>query len=57
MENSTKALYALIGIILPIVLLIVDIVYFSAAIFPIIWLFLWLSLSIIIILPWAEHYR
>ena len=52
METVTKILYALIGIILPLALIAVNIMYYGAAIFPMIWLVLWLGFSVVIILPW-----
>jgi hypothetical protein len=54
METMTKAVYALLGIILPLALLAADVVLWGAAVFPMIWLFLWIGFSLFIILPWTE---
>jgi hypothetical protein len=54
METGTKGIYAFLGIILPLLLLAVDITYYGAAVFPMIGIFLWISFSIVIVLPWTE---
>jgi hypothetical protein len=54
METGTKGLYAFMGIILPLLLLLVDIMYFGASAFPMVGIFLWISFSVFIVLPWTE---
>lgn len=54
METGSKVIYFLAMLVLPLVLMAVNIMVYGAAIFPMIFLFLWLGFSIFMIIPLSD---